>query len=56
MIGRTLLILALLSSPALSRDLGQWEGHDPAIRQWFKSLMQPDNPNLSCCGEADGYW
>lgn len=18
--------------------------------------MQPDRPNLSCCGEADGYW
>lgn len=42
--------------PAHARDLGQWEGHDPAIREWFKSLMQPDNPKLSCCGVADGYW
>lgn len=56
MIGRALLFFALLCTPALGRDLGQWEGNDPAIRQWFKSLMQPDNPNLSCCGEADGYW
>lgn len=35
----------------------QWESTtDPAIREWMKSLMQPDNPGASCCGEADGYW
>jgi hypothetical protein len=22
----------------------------------FQKLMQPDNPNLSCGGEADAYW
>lgn len=42
--------------PAFGRDVGQWEGSDPAIRQWYRGLMQPDNPNLSCCGEADAYW
>ena len=39
-----------------ARDLGQWEGADPAIRQWYQSLMQPDIPTSSCCGEADAYW
>ena len=51
-----LLLLAGLMSSASARDLGQWENSDPAIRQWYKSLMQPDNPNVSCCGEADAYW
>jgi hypothetical protein len=29
---------------------------DPAIQQWYRSLMQPDNPASSCCGTADAYW
>jgi hypothetical protein len=33
---------------ASARDLGQWE--------WYQALMQPDNPAVSCCGEADAYW
>jgi hypothetical protein len=24
-------------------------------RQWIQSLMQPDKPNMSCCGEADAF-
>lgn len=39
-----------------ARDLGQWEGHDAATREWFKHLMRPDFPDQPCCGEADGYW
>ena len=39
-----------------ARDLGQWEGGDARIRDWFKSLMMPDVPAASCCGEADAYW
>jgi hypothetical protein len=39
-----------------ARDLGQWEGTDPAIREWYQALMQPDIPAASCCGEADAYW
>lgn len=23
---------------------------------WYNSLMQPDNPAVSCCGEADAYY
>jgi hypothetical protein len=41
--------------PAAARDNGQW-GDSPAnIRQWFQSLTQPDNPAVSCCGEADAF-
>lgn len=45
-----------LMSVASARDFGQWEATDPQIRQWFQALMQPDNPAVSCCGEADAYW
>lgn len=44
----------LLSSQA--RDLGQWDDADPMISAWYASLRQPDNPQISCCGEADAYW
>jgi hypothetical protein len=39
-----------------AHDSGQWEKADPAIREWYQSLMQPDVPTASCCGEADAYW
>jgi hypothetical protein len=48
--------LLVLSLPAPARDLGQWENSDPNVRAWFRSLMRPDMPTASCCGEADGYW
>jgi hypothetical protein len=38
-----LFSIALLStSPALARDLGQWDHVDEAIPTWFQGLMQPD--------------
>lgn len=40
-----------------ARDLGQWD--DPAnadLKRWYQDLKQPDNPAVSCCGEADAYW
>ena len=45
---------AVLSAPYAKA----WDGpqSDPAIRSWYRSLMQPDNPRVSCCGEADAYW
>ena len=56
-VGALVLLLAvLLSHGAHARDLGQWEGSNPAIREWYQSLMQPDQPQTSCCGEADAYW
>lgn len=42
--------------PSKARDLGQWENTDPEVREWYRGLMQPDNPAVSCCGEADAYW
>lgn len=39
-----------------ARDFGQWEATDPAVREWYQALMQPDIPTASCCGEADAYW
>lgn len=41
---------------ARARDNGQWEAQDPSIREWYQSLMQPDAPTASCCGEADAYF
>jgi hypothetical protein len=49
-------IYGYLAAGLGARDLGQWESADPAIRQWYQSLMQPDVPTSSCCGEADAYW
>jgi len=40
----------------MARDLGQWTTTDQSIRHWYESLMQPDNPAVSCCGEADAYF
>ena len=52
---RYVALLLLLSSTALARDNGQWGDSPIAVRQWFQSLMQPDNPYMSCCGEADAF-
>jgi hypothetical protein len=55
---RALVIATLLFFTSVSdaRDLGQWENADPALRQWYSNLRQPDQPTVSCCGEADAYW
>ena len=47
-------VLPICKAPA--RDHGQWEGVDPLTREWFNGLMQPDKPNVPCCGLADAYW
>ncbi len=49
-------VLCVLMSPALAHDQGQWENANPEVMDWYRSLMQPDAPNTSCCGEADAYW
>ena len=53
-VGAAVVVLSICKAPA--RDLGQWEGVDPAQREWFDGLMHPDNPNRRCCGLADAYW
>lgn len=48
---KVVLALVLLTSPALAHD------HEhPEQDAWYKSLMQPDNPAIPCCGKADAYW
>jgi hypothetical protein len=47
--------LLLAAPPALARDNGQWADQPAYLRQWFQKLMQPDNPVVSCCGEADAF-
>lgn len=50
------LVIALFSMKVQARDLGQWENTDPVVRKWYSTLMMPDIPTASCCGEADAYW
>jgi hypothetical protein len=57
MINRMVILLAtVLLQPVQAADNGQWNDLSPAIRQWYRELMQPDNPTVSCCGAADAYW
>lgn len=49
-----MLLLGSCSHPVFARDNGQ--NSDPVVKKWFEGLMQPDNPEASCCGEADAYW
>ncbi len=51
-----MLAIALMPALACAKDLGQWENSDPVTREWFKTLMRPDVPTSSCCGESDAYW
>ena len=51
-----LILLSLFASIAASARPGpQWADTPTYIREWFQSLMQPDNPAMSCCGEADAF-
>lgn len=52
---RLVLLALLLITPAQARNSGQWADVPTNIREWFRTLMQPDNPQVSCCGEADAY-
>lgn len=54
---RILMFLAVLSQagcaatePTYAADINQTN------TEWYAGLMQPDNPYLSCCGEADAYF
>jgi hypothetical protein len=51
-----LLVFMYTVDFAKGADNGQWENSDPTIREWYQSLMMPDIPTASCCGEADAYW
>ena len=51
----TVLVLAAIVDRASARDAGQWAGQSLEVQEWFRSLMTPDHPTVSCCGVADGY-
>jgi hypothetical protein len=52
-----MLCVASCSPPvAYARDNGQWDATNADVQKWFKGLMQPDLPTISCCGEADAYY
>lgn len=48
-------IAILISFHSFARDNSNYAGVAPNIRNWYQSLMQPDNPSISCCGEADAF-
>lgn len=50
------MVVAVCTAAASSRDNGQWEATPESVKRWYQGLMQPDQPNISCCGEADAYW
>jgi len=50
---RIVLALVTLTLPVAARDTGPRENQPIYLRQWFQKLMQPDNPDMSCYGEAD---
>jgi hypothetical protein len=47
--------VSILTGQVMARDDGQWNDRPASVRQWFQSLMQPDRPEMSCCGEADAF-
>src|ERR1700694_5719097 len=48
-------VLLLWASHVMARDDGQWANQPQEIRQWFQSVMQPNNSKVSCCGEGDAF-
>lgn len=52
----TMIVILFTLPRGWAHDEGQWSNSDPAVREWYRSLMQPDNPKSPCCGEADAYW
>jgi hypothetical protein len=57
--GWLLLIFVSFLLLAMALTVHSARAHDhnnPVNDAWMKALMQPDNPNMSCCGESDHYW
>lgn len=46
-----LSVAPFLSSSGFAHD----HAH-PSQDAWYQELKQPDNPTMSCCGEADAYY
>lgn len=47
----------LVTFAAYSKDYPEWDQlNSKEINEWFKNLYQPDQPLVSCCGEADAFY
>lgn len=55
MIKHILAAILVTASPALAGDPKFWGDYPPEVHEWFPTVMQPDNPATSCCGEADAF-
>lgn len=51
-----LLLVTVLVKAVQAHDKGQFRGTSPEIKEWYMTLMQPDAPRVSCCGESDAYY
>lgn len=53
-----MLMMSFMMWPAQGREQypGQYAQVDPKIREWYRELKMPDQPQMSCCGEADAYY
>ena len=51
------LVTVLMISAGYTRDDGQWDHSDVKVREWFQSLMQPDNSSIyeAVAVEADAF-
>jgi hypothetical protein len=49
------LFLLICAIGAYARPSPQWANMPTDVREWYQSLMQPDQPYMSCCGEADAF-
>ena len=55
----TLAILMMAVSSCRAGDYGRAAGaigNTPEESAWYSSLMRPDSPASSCCGEGEAYW
>jgi hypothetical protein len=48
--------LGLLGLVLIAAPIGAHDHDHPELNEWYAGLIQPDNPTVSCCGEADAYW
>ncbi len=51
-----LLFLVLFFVACLGLAVYAHDPDHPDLDNWYSTLKQPDNPTMSCCGEADAYW
>jgi hypothetical protein len=51
------LLAATLRSPAAPMTRAEeTKAFNALVSSYFESLKQPDNPNVSCCGDGDAYY